>query len=112
MKKEFIKKLHDSIKEEIPNAHSMIIINDEEDDVSCSLAGVPAEIAEAILALASNPKHPLYNEILNIIMNVVCNIIETPSQLSNAMIEVIREAIQKNIAAQSAELSFIKKGEA
>lgn len=112
MKASVIEKSHKTILQEDPNADTMIVVNDANNDITLSLSGDPNKIGQAMYAMIQDFKHKeLAEQTFQIIKGVVYNVLKSSSPTANEMANVFKQA-SKLSKTQCKTVPFIPRGEA
>lgn len=114
MKKSTLKKIHELIRKENPNANIMVAMCDVEDDIVVSLQGKRGKIGQALFAAMHDTDNPeLAKSIYLMVKNLAFNIINNPSEMADDMTAMFFQTTDNDINKTGCEMfPFKTQGEA
>lgn len=112
MKKSIIQKAHESIQKKSPNADTMIVAHETNDDITVSLQGDGNKIGKALYTAMHDANNPeLAAQIYLMIKNVVFNIINAPSKMADDMVLMFSQVADKDMDKPKCKIISLTKTE-
>lgn len=107
-----IQKVHESIQKESPNADTMIVAHETNDDITVSVQGDGNKIGKALYTAMHDANNPeLAAQIYLMIKNITFNIINTPSEMADDMVSMFSRVTNKGAGKSKCKIISLTKTE-